>query len=288
MGADDYITKPFNFDELMARVRNHIRLRRLQREVLQKNQLLKQQNDQFLSDLEAARSVQMALMPHVFPENDVFRLGARYIPLDRVGGDFFDVVVLDEGRKIGLFIADVCGHGVAASFITAMTKISFRNVCFTSQHPGKILEQMNQELYSYMQNGFVTVFYGVLDVPSLSFQYSSGGHPPLLVYRESATQIIELQPQATFLGFFERVEFPTDRFQFEKGDRLLFYTDGLYEGQNGDQMQFGMERVCQLVREHTKLSIQELINLLIFNLFDFIGDASLDDDITLLGMEILD
>ena len=288
MGADDYITKPFNFDELMARVRNHIRLRRLQREVLQKNQLLKQQNDQFLSDLEAARSVQMALMPHAFPENDVFRLGARYIPLDRVGGDFFDVVVLDEGRKIGLFIADVCGHGVAASFITAMTKISFRNVCFTSQHPGKILEQMNQELYSYMQNGFVTVFYGVLDVPSLSFQYSSGGHPPLLVYRESATQIIELQPQATFLGFFESVVFPTDRFQFEKGDRLLLYTDGLYEGQNGDKMQFGMERVCQLVREHTKLSIQELINLLIFNLFDFIGDASLDDDITLLGMDILD
>ena len=76
----------------------------------------------------------------------------------------------------------------------------------------------------------------------------------------------------------------TDRIS---GD-LLFYTDGLYEGQNGEDQQFGMERVCKLLTEHQSMGVQELINLLIFNLFDFIGDASLDDDITMLGLEILD
>ncbi len=285
-GADDYITKPFNFDELLARVRNHIRLRRLQREVVQKNELLRTKNEQFLSDLEAARSVQMALMPDHFPESDQFHIGARYIPLERVGGDFFDVVVLDDD-KIGLFIADVCGHGIAAAFVTAMTKLSFRNACFSNFDPGGVLTQMNQELCAVLNNGYVTVFYAVLDVPSMSMKYASGGHPPLLISRRGEDHVIELQSQATFLGSFEQVEFVSTPFEFQHRDRLLFCTDGIYEGHNEAGDQFGTTRIAELMMENGGQSVQELIDLLVFNLFDFIGNATLDDDITLLGLEIL-
>jgi len=287
LGADDYITKPFNFDELMARVRNHLRLRRLQREVTLKNSLLKARNDQLTSDLEAARTVQQALMPHVLPENQYFTTGSRYIPLDRVGGDFFDIVLLDGGKKLGVIIADVCGHGVAAAFITAMTKISFRNSCFSSFNPGHVLTQMNQELFSTLQSGFVTAFYGVFDFTAQTLSFSSGGHPPLLIHQKENNQVTELPAQSTFLGFFNEVEFKTDTFPIQKGDRVLFYTDGIYEGTNQSGETFGMERVCGLIKSHADLSIPDQINKLLDGLFDFLGGEKLEDDITLLGLEIL-
>ena len=133
----------------------------------------------------------------------------------------------------------------------------------------------------------MTVFYGVLDVPSMSMQYASGGHPPLLISRQGEDHVIELQPQATFLGAFDQAEFVSTPFEFQNRDRLLFYTDGIYEGQNEAGNQFGSTRIAELMMENSDQSVQELIELLVINLFEFIGNATLDDDITLLGLEIL-
>src|SRR5579863_7504945 len=163
LGADDFITKPFNFDELTARVRNHLRLRRLQREVLVANDLLKQQNERFQEDLEAARTVQLALLPSELPESSSLQLGSRYLPVDRVGGDFFDVAQLDNARRTGVIVADVCGHGIAAAFITAMTKISFRGACATHSDPGAVLAAMNRQLVPNIKQGYVTAFYTIFD-----------------------------------------------------------------------------------------------------------------------------
>jgi serine phosphatase RsbU (regulator of sigma subunit) len=286
LGADDYITKPFNFDELQARVRNHIRLRRLQREVLQKNDLLRTKNEQFLRDLEAARNVQLALMPSKFPDLGTYCIGARYIPLEQVGGDFFDVVSLDGGAKIGLFIADVCGHGIAAAFVTAMTKISFRNACYGVSEPGAVLAQMNRELNAVLQGGFVTAFYAVFDVQRRSIRYASGGHPPVLVARRGEPKVIELSPQSTFLGAFPLMEYPETDFQCQPGDCLLFYTDGLLETRNEKRESYGSERLAKSLLANASRGVQELINLTVFELFEYMGSTPLEDDVTLLGVEI--
>ena len=288
MGADDFITKPFNFDELMARVRNHLRLRRLQRDLMHANDLLKKQYQMLLDDLETAKSVQIALMPDYFPENPQYRLGAQYLPVDRVGGDFFDVVILDGGAKLGVLIVDVCGHGVAAALITAMTKITFRNACYSYTDPAAVLQQMNRALNANLKDGFITAFYAVYDISSKTLAYASGGHPPLLVLRRSNSEIIKLEPQATFLGAFNRVEFVTDNFQIESGDRVIFYTDGLFESHNGSEEQFGMERVMDLIRQNPGTEIQPMLDLLLRRLREFLGDdVDLDDDITLVGLDIL-
>ena len=288
LGADDFVTKPFNFDELTARVRNHLRLRRLQRQVLVANDLLKQQNERFLEDLEAARTVQLALLPSEMPDSASLKLGSRYLPVDRVGGDFFDVVRLDPTGRIGVIVADVCGHGIAAALITAMTKISFRGACAAHSDPGAVLAAMNRALVPNIKQGFVTAFYAVYDPASHSLRYASGGHPPLLVHRRETGRIEELEAQATFLGSFDSARYTSDAVSVQPGDRVFLYTDGLYESLVAEGGRpYGMERVMHLIRELRDQPIQAVLDGIVDDLVRAMGDGTPADDITLVGMDIV-
>ena len=288
LGADDFITKPFNFDELTARVRNHLRLRRLQREVLVANDLLKQQNERFQEDLEAARTVQLALLPAELPESPSIQLGSRYLPVDRVGGDFFDVAQLDPSGRLGVIVADVCGHGIAAALITAMTKISFRSACAAHADPGAVMGAMNRALVPNIKQGYVTAFYIIYEPATHTLRYASGGHPPVLIYRRATDAVEELEAQATFLGSFDGVRFTSDAVPVQKGDRVLLYTDGLYEStvsEGGGP--YGMQRVNELIRKFRDEPIQTMLDRIVDDLVEAMGKRSPADDITIVGIDIL-
>ena len=145
---------------------------------------------------------------------------------------------------------------------------------------------MNEELFGNIKSGFVTVFYGVLDLEQETFHYASGGHPPLLLHRYKDDSIEELKAQSTFLGSFNGLEFTSDVTHVSKGDRILFYTDGIFESQNMEGEQFGLERVNALLRSHKNEPMQTLLDTLINTLVDFIDGMEFDDDITVVGIDI--
>ena len=145
---------------------------------------------------------------------------------------------------------------------------------------------MNRELNAVLQGGFVTAFYAVLDVNERTVRYASGGHPSVLLTRRGQSKIMEMSPQTTFLGAFPELEYTSSDFQCQPGDTFLLYTDGLLETRNEKGESFGAERLANAMLAHCTKGIQELINLTVFELFDYMGSTPLEDDITLLGVEI--
>ena len=293
-GADDFITKPFNFEELMARIRNHVSLFRLKQEVviserqlLQINQELTEQKERLERDLEAARGIQRGMLPDAFPEHSTFKLGALYLPADRLGGDFFDMVMLNDDRSLGLFVADVSGHGVVASLFTAMTKIAFQNASQSVNDPGRVLHLINLELSGLLKDAYVTAFYGIFDTENRSLHYASGGHPPLLVHHRTGDTVTQLNSQATFLGSFENVEFNSEVFQLEAGDRVFFYTDGFFESQDSAGQDYGMERFTASIRSQKDVDIQTAVRQITDDLKKFMSGEPFDDDLTLVGLDVL-
>ena len=195
LGAVDYVTKPFQAEEVIARVETHLTIRRLQRDLLQRNEQLAAINARTTRDLQAAARVQHALLPRSAPETKHARFAWGYRPCDELAGDALNVFALDE-RYIGMFVLDVSGHGVVASLLSvALTHALTPRVDSSSLvtrpdaagsqfvvPPAEVAGRLNRMFP--MKGGaaqFATLLYAVLDTESGRFRYTAAGHPGPIV-----------------------------------------------------------------------------------------------------------
>jgi sigma-B regulation protein RsbU (phosphoserine phosphatase) len=234
-------------------------------------------------ELERAREIQESLLPKQIPQLRGFEIATAWQPARMVGGDYFDVVKLDENR-LAICIADVVGKGVSAALLMANVQATVRAFGRDSESPALVCSRVNSVLCETIAIGkFVTFFYGVLDADKHSLQYCDAGHPlPILVSGDSCQQ---LRSGGAVLGVFPAWKYEDSVVTLHPEDRLVLFTDGITEASASDGEEFGEAKLATLVKANHAASAAELTNRVLAHVNDFCG-GQFQDDATLLVIAV--
>jgi sigma-B regulation protein RsbU (phosphoserine phosphatase) len=276
LGAVDYITKPFQPDEVIARVNTHLTIHRLKREV-------ESQKDQLKHELEVVSEVQRKLLPKKLPEIDGFKLAAHYETSRYAGGDYYDIIKIPENRW-GFLIADAEGHSAPAAVLMAMTCALFRAYPVSADDPAAVLDYLNEHLCKVADPSFMTALYAVYDVGQQTMRVARAGQPLPMIYRSFEKKAFELNSPGVYpLGIEPyEIEIPVTEFKLMPGDRFLVYTDGLSERFNAAGETYGEERLLKPLATDNAAAPQDVIAAIMGDLEQFAGDHPADDDQALL------
>ena len=241
------------------------------------------------SELKNARDVQRVLLPQDHPRVAGFRISGTNVPARLISGDYYDYIELGENR-FGVVIADVSGKGVPAGLLMAMCRSSLRSVAPSEVSPSKVLAAVNRQLFpDIREDMFISMTYGVLDMPNGTLTLARAGHDPALLFREATGKVELLRSPGLALGVdagavFERV-IRDQEIQLLAGDCVLFYTDGVREAHDADEEEFGMERMSDIFRAAAPLGAEAVLTRMQEALKEFTGDGRQMDDITLVAVE---
>ncbi len=228
-------------------------------------------------ELEIARSIQLSILPAVFPPSASFCVAARYLPMTSVAGDFYDYLLADD-RQVGILIADVSGHGVPAALIASMVKLAATAQVANFTSPSALLSGMNAALLGNTQRQFVTAAYVYLDAVQGELRYAAAAHPAMLLLRDKrVTRFVE---NGLMLAAFSFATYTTMSHPLISGDRLLLYTDGILEAVDGHDEEFGEERLCALLQTTADLSPAETTDRIVATVQQWSKVQS--DDLTVL------
>lgn len=238
-------------------------------------------------EMRQVEELQQSLLPKALPDNPHYDIATYYTPADKVGGDYFDFIDMENG-DIGALVADVSGHGLPAAVIMAMTRVVQRALSIDEPNPAQALDKVNSMLCENIYtNDFVTMFYMILSKDGTGARYSSAGHNPLLHYRAIERDIVRYTSKGFFLGAFDIGGYEEDTMEFAPGDVLLLYTDGLNEAMSAAKEQFGYERVEQILHDTCQHSAQDIVNTLHHSVVAFVDGQALDDDMTFVVIKVL-
>jgi serine phosphatase RsbU (regulator of sigma subunit) len=238
-------------------------------------------------ELETAQRVQKSLLPQNLGVIRGVDLAVEYLPSGIVGGDMYDVVRIDDDRAAFL-ILDVCGHGVPAALITAMSKVSFTRTIHKYDSPRIIFTQVNGELCRFMPDSrYVTAFLGILNLAKQTFTFSRAGHPPVAHASAEKRAISYLSMAAPLIGCFYDSKFEEKSVSVSHGDVLVFYTDGLAESVYGAGGHFNMQDFEKAILDNMDKSAQRILDDISSTLAAFREDEPQADDVTILVVKIL-
>jgi len=242
------------------------------------------------SDLRIASDIQMGMLPENFPtraDRDDVQIYASLTPAKEVGGDLFDFYFRDE--KLFFCIGDVSGKGVPASLFMAVTRSIFRTVSAHESMPDRIMTTINKTIADMnKRNMFVTLFVGVLDLPTGRLHYCNAGHDaPLLV----GVGVGELPCDSNIpVGFMPQWDYSLQEAQIFPGTTIFLFTDGLTEAMDADNAQFQIERINDVAARALANQQQEprqLIEQMTDAVHRFVGDAEQSDDLTMMGIQYI-
>ncbi len=299
-GADDFLTKPFVFGELKARLRAGERIVEMHAQLVQKNKAVNDAletihtlYDGVQRDLSEARRLQQSLVPETDIDFQFGRASMMLEPCGHVGGDLVGQFQVSE-TVIGLYSLDVSGHGVASALLTArlagylsglspaqnIALIDKGDGTFAARSPAETAGLLNDILLRDLETDhYFTIALAIIDLKTGEVDCVQAGHPhPILIHEEGEIDIlgnggmpIGLIPGASYEGF---------KFTMTRGDRLMLYSDGLTEAEDPKRVQLDEDGLAELLKRHAARSGTELLDKILIDLNAFCGNSEFDDDVS--------
>jgi sigma-B regulation protein RsbU (phosphoserine phosphatase) len=270
-GGVDYVTKPFQVEEVLARIETHLALRRLQKQ-------LQEANQRMARELSLAGQIQASFLPQTLPRIAGWDLATALRPARETSGDYYDVIPL-EGGRLGILVADVVDKGVAAALYMALTWGLIRTYAAEQpDRPAEALQAVNRRLLADTgASQFVTVFYGVVELASGALTYCNAGHcPPYVLPAGNVAAPRPLARTGVPLGILEE-DCQEQIAELAPGDALVLYTDGVTEAQSDEQGPYGEQRLLEGITARLAWPAQKIVAEVMDDVLAFAGGGPRDD-----------
>jgi phosphoserine phosphatase RsbU/P len=294
LGANDYVTKPFDFPVVLARVQTQLSLKRsvdqirqLELGLLLRNAELEEANRRMKRDLAAAAKVQAALLPGATPMTPAARFAWEFKPCTELAGDLLNVIPIDD-RRVAMYVLDVVGHGVAAALVAVMANRVLTQLHLAADRlasPSEVATRLNAEFSWDPQTcQFLTLLYGVLDLDAGGFRFVTAGHPgPVYLPHDAQPRNLRLPSSPIGLGDEPYAE---HFLKLRSGDRLYLYSDGVPEACGRNSKCFGVNRLLTHLDQSRTATLPDSLDGLLRAVHHWCDGLPPEDDISLLGVEL--
>lgn len=266
----------------------------LQAQTLEKSMQLAEQNkeleiayNRLSRELTLARIVQRGILPQSLPQVPELDTAVYYLPMEDVGGDLYDFVQITPDL-LGIILADVSGHGIPAAFIAAMAKMSFYLHAHNTTSTARVLTQVNADMCNNLHTDefFFTTSYCLVDLITNKVTCSNAGHTPLIVYRKKTHTLEHVNNRGLTMGISRDTKYTELEIELSRGDRLIFYTDGINECEC-EGMTFGFKRFHDVLLATCELPVKDQVMEIEHSLCDFLKECKPSDDVSVIVIEVL-
>lgn len=241
-----------------------------------------EQNERLIArELEQAFEIQKGLLPQSLPAMPGIEVSARSVPCKTIGGDYYDVLEMADGR-MGFVVADVAGKGLSAALVMSNLQARVQALYEAEPDLARLVSKLNHSLRANTpDNRFITGFFAMLDPKTGRIDYSNAGHnPPILVRASGSTELLSVG--GPVLGILQNIPYVHGTAYLEPGDRLVLYTDGVSEANNPSDEEFGEETIRQIAAGCADRSATETLLEIGRQLRLFLNGRALGDDMTLM------
>ena len=297
MGANDYVTKPFDFPVVLARVQTQLAVKK-GRDALAKA------HDRMKRDLEAAARIQQTLLPAKNVDIPGARCAWRYVPCDELAGDTLNVIPLGGGIT-GLYVLDVSGHGVPSSLLSVILSRLLSGAPDSSSilrkrrdgssestvaTPAEVARELSRRFtYNSETLQYFTMVYATLDTDRRCFTYVSAGHPPVVHLRRGRDPVLHTStgpPIALLPADIAPSDYEELTVALEPGDRLYILSDGIPEAHQSGGEEYGEKRITRTLQRCFDMELDSSISRLLDDVWDWTGGTGPGDDVSVLAVEI--